>query len=78
MEHVIASYVREILDEKDWIFEVQRGFRPGFSSESQVIAVCQHIADSLDNGGRADPIITDFSKVFDLIKCSRPDEKQSG
>jgi hypothetical protein len=41
------------------------------SCESQVIIVCQDIADSLDNGGRMDPIIVDFSKAFDFIRYGR-------
>jgi hypothetical protein len=60
MEHVIASYLREIWDKKDWIFEGQHGF----SCESQVITVCQDIADSLDNGVRTDAIIRRFFKCF--------------
>jgi hypothetical protein len=56
-EHVIASYLRKICDKKDWLFEGQHGFRPGNSCESQVITVCQFIADSLDKGGRIDAII---------------------
>jgi hypothetical protein len=44
MEHVIAAYLRKIWDKKDWLFEGQCGFRPGYSSESQVITVCQDIA----------------------------------
>jgi hypothetical protein len=48
MEHVIASYLREIWDGKDWIVEGQHGFQPGCSSESQVITVCQG-NDSLEN-----------------------------
>jgi hypothetical protein len=67
MEHVIASYLREIWDKKDCIFEGQHGFRPGFSCESKVIKVCQDIADSLDNEGRTDAIMMDFSKAFDLV-----------
>jgi hypothetical protein len=35
--------------------------------ESQVITVCQDIADSLNNGDRVDAIIIDFSKAFDLV-----------
>jgi hypothetical protein len=31
------------------------------------MTVCQGIADSLDNGGRIDVIIVDFSKVYDLV-----------
>ena len=45
----------------------QHGFRPGYSCESQVITVCQDIADSLDNGDKIDSIIVDFSKAFDLV-----------
>jgi hypothetical protein len=36
------------------------------SSESQVITVCQDIADSMDNGERIDAI-THFSIAFDLV-----------
>jgi hypothetical protein len=31
------------------------------------ITVWQDIADSLDNGGRIDAIVIDFSKAFDLV-----------
>jgi hypothetical protein len=71
MEHVIASYLRKTWDKKDWLLEGQHGFRPGYSCESQVITVCQDIADSLDNGGRIGAIIIDFSKVFDLVPHDR-------
>jgi hypothetical protein len=57
MEHVFASYLRKIWDKKDWLFEGQHGFKPGHSCESQVIMLCQDTVDSLDNGGRINPII---------------------
>jgi len=41
MEHVIASYLRQVWDKNGWLYEGQHGFRPGYSSESQVITVCQ-------------------------------------
>ena len=49
----------------------QHGFRPGYSCESQVVTVCQDIADSLDEGVRTDAIIIDFSKAFDLVPHDR-------
>jgi hypothetical protein len=67
MEHVVASYLRQVWDKNDWMYEGQHGFRPGYSYDSQVIAVCQDIADSLDNGDKIDTIIVDFSKAFDLV-----------
>jgi hypothetical protein len=33
-------------------------------TKTQVITVCQDIADSLDNGDKIDFIIVDFSKAF--------------
>ena len=71
MEHVIASYLRRVWDRNDWLYEGQHGFRPGYSCESQLITVCQDIADSLDNGDRIDAIIVDFSKAFDLVPHGR-------
>jgi len=64
MEHIVASYLRQVWDKNDWLYEGQRGFRPGYSCESQVITVCQDIAYSLDNGDRIDTIIVDFLKAF--------------
>ena len=57
MEHVITSYLRQVWVKKDWMYEGQHGFRPGDSCESQVIAVCQDIADSVDNRDKIDAII---------------------
>ena len=39
----------------------------GYSCESQIITVCQDIADSLDNRDRINVIIVDFSKAFDSV-----------
>ena len=58
-------------DKNDWLYEGQYGFRLGYLSESQVIAVCQDIADSLDNGDKIYAIIVDFSKTFDLVVHGR-------
>jgi len=71
MEHVIASYPRQVWDKNDRLYEGQHGFRPGYSCESQVITVRQDIADSLDNGDKIDAIIVDFSKAFDLVPHGR-------
>jgi len=71
MEHVIASYLRQVWDKNDWLYEGQRGFRPGYSGESQVITVCQDIAGSVVNRDRIDAIAIDFSKLFDLVPHDR-------
>jgi len=71
MKHVIASYLRQACDKNDWLYEDQHGFRPGYSCESQVITVCQDIADSLDNGDKIDAVIVDFLKAFGLVPRGR-------
>jgi len=71
MENVIASYLRQVWDKNDWLYEGQHGFRQRYSWESQVITVCQDIADSLGNGDKIDAIIIDFSKAFDLFPHGR-------
>jgi hypothetical protein len=37
MEQVIASYLSQVWDKNDWLYEGQHGFRPGYSCKSQVI-----------------------------------------
>lgn len=51
----------------EWLCEGQRGFRPEYSCESQIVTVCQDVADSLDEGARIDAIEIDFSKAFCLV-----------
>ena len=46
-------------------------FRPGCVRESEVIRVCQDIADSLDERNGIDAIIIDISKAFDLVPHDR-------
>jgi len=60
-----------VWNKNDWLYESQHGFRPGYLCESQVITVCQDIADSLDNGDKIDAIIVDFPKAFDLVPHGR-------
>jgi len=43
MEHVIAGYIRQVWEDRDWLYEGQHGFRPGYSCESQIISLSGHI-----------------------------------
>jgi hypothetical protein len=55
----------------EWLYEGQHGFRPGYSCESQIVTVCQDIAEYLDEGARIDAVIIDFSKSFELVPYGR-------
>ena len=67
LEHVIEGCLREVLDKNDWLYEGQHVFRLGFSYESQVITVCQDIADSLDEEGR---YRCDYIRLFQGLRFS--------
>jgi hypothetical protein len=71
MEHIITDYVRQVWDTNEWLYESQRGFRPGYSCESQIVTVCPDIADSLDEEAGIDVIIIDFSKAVIYIPYNR-------
>jgi len=71
MEYVITKYIRETWEKTNWLSEKQHGFRPGYSCDSQLVTVCQDLADSLDTGERIDAIVIDFSKAFDLVPHDR-------
>ena len=43
MEHVIATYIRQVWEDRDWLYEGQHDFRPGYSCESQLISLPGHI-----------------------------------
>ena len=75
MEHVIACYIQQVWEDRDWLYKGQHGFRPGYSCESKIITVCQDISDSLDEATRLDMIIIDFSKAFDLVPHDWPLKK---
>jgi len=64
MERVRADYIRQMLEERDWLCEGQHGFRPGYTRESQIITVCQDISESLNEAARLDSIIIDFFESF--------------
>ena len=71
IEHLMAGYKRQVWESRDWLYECQHGFRPGYSCETQIITVCQDISDSIDKATRLDVIIIDFSKAFDLVPHDR-------
>ena len=71
MEHAIAGYIRQVWEDRDWLYKGQHGLRPGYSCESQIITVCQDISDSIHEATRLDAIIIDFSKALDLVPHDR-------
>jgi len=60
-------YLSKVWAKNDWLYEGQHGLKTGYSCESQVIAVCQDIADSLDEGVGIDAI---YNRLFQGFRFS--------
>jgi hypothetical protein len=71
MEHVIAGYLRQILEMNERLYKGQHCIRPEYFCESLLFTVCKDIADSLDEEVRTDTMIIDFIKAFDLVAHDR-------
>jgi hypothetical protein len=71
MEHVIEGYLRQVWEMRAWLYEGQYGSRPRYSCESQVVMVCQAIANSLNEGVRTEVIIIHSTNAFDLAPNDR-------
>ena len=63
--------MRQVWEDRDWLYEGQHGFRPGYYCERQIITGCQDISESLEEAARLDAIIIDFSKAFDEVPHDR-------
>jgi hypothetical protein len=71
IEQVIAGYPRQIWEMHGWLYEGQYAFRPRYLYESQVVTVCQDIADSLDDEVKPDATKIHFSKALDSVRHDR-------
>ena len=56
---------------REWLYEGQNDFRPGYSRESERVTVCQDIADYVNEGARIRAIIIDFFESFDVVPYGR-------
>jgi hypothetical protein len=58
-------------DDNNILVDVQHGFRPGHSCETQLTITSQDLAKSLDRGEQMDAVVLDFSKAFDRVPHQR-------
>ena len=64
IEHVKTSYLRQVWDKNDWLYEGQHVFRPEYSCGREVITVCQNTADYLNKGHGLDASKLIFRKLL--------------
>lgn len=75
LEHVIANFIRDFLEDNNILSPAQHGFRKGFSTVTQLTTVIHSLARILDKSGQVDVIFLDFRKAFDLVSHSKLIEK---
>ena len=70
-EQLISNYMRQILEERNFFYPKQFGFRPGYSCESALASFVYDILDTVDTGGQVDCVFIDFCKAFDVVPHSQ-------
>ncbi|CAM5140238.1 unnamed protein product [Eretmochelys imbricata] len=70
MEQVLKESILKRLDERKVIRNNQHGFTKGKSCLTNLIAFCDEITGSVDEGKAVDVLFLDFSKAFDTVSYS--------
>ena len=71
LEHILYSNIMSHLEKFSLLNDRQHGFRHGRSCETQLAGLVNDLAKILDDRGRADMCIMDFSKAFDTVPHKR-------
>ena len=67
LEHIISSNVMSHLENNNILYDLQHGFRPSRSCETQLISFLQHVSQSNNQNIQTDVVIMDFAKAFDKV-----------
>ena len=70
LERLVCQEVYQFLADHDVLAKEQFGFRPGRSTEDQLLLTYDDITKNLDVGHVTDLILFDFSKAFDKVDHS--------
>ena len=71
MEHIIAKEIRIHLEFINFFSPTQHGFRPGFSTTTQLSLFSHDLSSVLDSRSQVDVVFLDFSKAFDKVPHSK-------
>ena len=66
-ERIIAKGLHSFLSENQILTDEQFGFRPGRSTEDQLLLTYDEVTTGMDSGFPVDLIMFDFSKAFDVV-----------
>ncbi|KAF7252893.1 putative RNA-directed DNA polymerase from transposon BS [Varanus komodoensis] len=67
LERVVAGQLQALLDETDYLDPLQSGFRPGYGTESALVALYDDLCREKDRGSASLLVLLDLSAAFDTI-----------
>ena len=67
MEKIVVKFLFDYLDSNNLLNANQFGFRPGHSTEDQLVLTYNDVTMWLDQGFNVDLVLFDFSKAFDVV-----------
>ena len=67
MEMYIADLLKAHLEDNNFLYELQSGFRQGHSTQSLLLRLTDSWYKSLDNGEYVGVVFLDISKAFDTV-----------
>uniref|UniRef100_A0A8D2J5Z0 Reverse transcriptase domain-containing protein n=1 Tax=Varanus komodoensis TaxID=61221 RepID=A0A8D2J5Z0_VARKO len=67
LEWVVVGQLQALLDETDYLDPFQSGFRPGYGTESALVALYDDLCRERDRGSASLLVLLDLSEAFDNI-----------
>ncbi|KAF7254198.1 hypothetical protein EYD10_01049 [Varanus komodoensis] len=67
LERVVVGQLQTLLDETDYLDPFQSGFRPGYGTESALVALYDDLCREKDRGSASLLVLLDLSAAFDTI-----------
>ena len=67
LEHLICKHILDHLARNKILTSLNRGFRSGYSCETQLVTTVHDLLGKFDTGSQIDMIILDFSKAVALL-----------
>uniref|UniRef100_A0A8D2J6W7 Reverse transcriptase domain-containing protein n=1 Tax=Varanus komodoensis TaxID=61221 RepID=A0A8D2J6W7_VARKO len=67
LERVVAGQLQVLLDETDYLDPFQSGFRPGYGTESALVALYDDLCRERDRGNSSMLVLLDLSAAFNTI-----------
>ena len=70
LERVVFTQLQDYLTDNHLMYELQSGFRPGFSTNTCLIHLTDYIKSEMDKGDYTGLVLLDLQKAFNTVDHS--------